>query len=175
MIKTIGYIIIAILVIAGIWRFVGNPKITVDTAPTNTTTTKTVSTSKYTPRTNTYVKPNPVQVQNQLQTQINNQAPAPARVFLGDQNITINASDSGADITTINVPKGVRVNLTINVSASGAGHGGLDFRSSIINTNTIAPGGTINTGFIADKSFVITPYWPATNTATPYRINITVQ
>lgn len=176
MIKSFIYIVIGVLIIVGISRWVSIPQTAPNPSPANTVEQKT-TTNNYQSNTSksTYVKPNPVQVQNQLQTQISNQAPAPAKVFLADHNITINASDSGADITTINVPKGVRVNLTINVSASGAGHGGLDFRSPIINTNTIAPGGTINTGFIADKSFVITPYWPATNTATPYRINITVQ
>ncbi len=170
-------LIIVVIIVIGlvVWSWLGSSPSVSQVVPASKSS-KTVVKTK-TPVSSTAPATTQGTTQTTAPTPIVNQSPQPStgRVFLADQNVTINASDSGADITNITAPKGQRVNLIINVSASGAGHGGLDFRSSIVNTGTIAPGGSIQTGFIADKSFVITPYWPATNTATPYRINVTVQ
>jgi hypothetical protein len=174
MVKTIIYVVIAAVIIVGVWHWFGSSG-PVPASQVVQTTTPSKTTAARTYNQPVYKAPNPVVLQKQLQQQTQNGVVTPPTVYPADQSFVINASDSGADLTSITVPKGIRVTLTINVSANGAGHGGLDFRSPIVNTNTIAPGGTVITGFMADKPFVITPYWPATNTATPYKITINIQ
>ncbi|MGH7141294.1 MAG: hypothetical protein ACREGH_01505 [Minisyncoccia bacterium] len=95
-------------------------------------------------------------------------APAP-------RSFKVNGNDESADLTTITVPKGTPVTITFGADANGTYHGGLDFRSSVLNTGTIAPGSTKTVSFVANQSFSFTPYWPATNIAKPYKINIVVQ
>ena len=90
-------------------------------------------------------------------------------------NFTIHADDAAADVTTVNVSKGDTVNITFDVSANTTYHGGLDFRSSVLNTGTITPGASKMISFTADASFVFTPYWPSTNIAKPYTISVVVQ
>jgi len=84
-------------------------------------------------------------------------------------------NDSSGSPTTITVSKGDVVQITFQAQASGTYHGGLDFRSSVINTGTISPGSSKTITFTAADSFAFTPYWPATNIAKPYKINIVVQ
>lgn len=91
------------------------------------------------------------------------------------QSFTVNGNDSGADLTTITVTAGVPVTIIFGADGDGTYHGGLDFRSSVVNTGTIAPGSTKSVSFTATKSFAFTPYWPATNIAKPYRIKVIVQ
>lgn len=91
------------------------------------------------------------------------------------QSFTVNGDDSSADLTTINVKKGMPVSITFNVKANTVYHGGLDFRSSQISTGTIAPGSSKTINFTATNSFTFTPYWPATNTAKPYTISVVIQ
>jgi hypothetical protein len=90
------------------------------------------------------------------------------------QHFTVNGNDSTADVMTITVKKGTPVTITFGADAQGTYHGGLDFRSSVLNTGTIAPGSTKTVSFTANQSFVFQPYWPATNIAKPYHISIVV-
>lgn len=91
------------------------------------------------------------------------------------KSFTVNGNDNSADLTIITVAKGTPVTITFGADADGTYHGGLDFRSSVVSTGTIAPGSTKTVTFTAQQSFVFTPYWPATNIAKPYKINITVE
>lgn len=98
------------------------------------------------------------------------QAAAPA-----PQSFTVNGNDSSADLTSITVPKGTPVTITFAADAQGTYHGGLDFRSSVVNSGTIAPGTSKTVTFTVDQSFAFTPYWPSTNIAKPYKIMISVR
>jgi len=95
-------------------------------------------------------------------------APAP-------QSFAVNGNDETADVKTITVPAGTPVTITFGADAGTTYHGGLDFRSSVTNTGTIAPGSKKTVTFTATKSFSFTPYWPSTNIAKPYTIDIVVQ
>lgn len=103
------------------------------------------------------------------------QAPSSASETLTPKSFAVNGSDNGADLTTITVAAGTPVTITFGADENGTYHGGLDFRSSIVNTGTIAPGSSKSVSFTATKSFSFTPYWPATNIAKPYKINVVVQ
>lgn len=91
------------------------------------------------------------------------------------QSFTVNANDTSASVETITVPSGTSVTITFGVDGSKSSHGGLDFRSSVINTGIIAPGGTKTITFTAAKSFSLIPYWANTNTIAPYKIDIVVK
>jgi hypothetical protein len=90
------------------------------------------------------------------------------------ESFTVNGNDETADLKTITVKKGTPVSITFGADAGTTYHGGLDFRSSVVNTGTITPGSTKTVTFTAEQSFAFTPYWPATNIAKPYTINIIV-
>lgn len=91
------------------------------------------------------------------------------------QSFTVNGNDTSADLTTITVPEGTPVSITFGADVNGTYHGGLDFRSSVVNTGTIVPGSTKTVSFTARRSFSFTPYWPSTNIAKPYKINVVVE
>lgn len=91
------------------------------------------------------------------------------------RSFTVNASDTGADLTTISVAKGTSVTITFKADPNTTYYGGLDFRSSVVNTGTVASGGSKTVTFTANTSFSFQPYWPSTNTAKPYTIDINVQ
>ncbi len=97
--------------------------------------------------------------------------PAPPTV----QSFTITADDSGATPSEITVPPGTIVDLTFNVSTNNVYYGGLDFRSSKINTGTIMAGGTKTIAFTATSSFTFTPYWPSSNVSKNYSIKVIVE
>ncbi len=99
--------------------------------------------------------------------------PAPPQPTL--QTFVIVADDVGANPSQINVPKGTIVEITFNVSSSNVYHGGLDFRSSVINSGTIYSGSSKSISFTANQSFDFTPYWPASNIAKPYTIKVNAQ
>lgn len=91
------------------------------------------------------------------------------------KSFTVHGNDTAADLKSITVAKGTPVTITFGADAQGTYHGGLDFRSSVVSTGPIAPGSTKAVSFTADKSFSFTPYWPSTNIAKPYTINVVVQ
>lgn len=99
-----------------------------------------------------------------------NAAAAPAA-----KHFTVNGNDATADVKTIAVAAGTPVTITFGADAGTTYHGGLDFRSSVVNTGTIAPGSTKTVSFTATHSFSFTPYWPSTNIAKPYTIDVVVR
>ena len=122
----------------------------------------------------TIVKPKPTGTSSsQSSTKTNSVTPAPFVPL--SQSFKINGNDNSADLTNIMIPKGTPVAITFGVDSNNTYHGGLDFRSLVVNTGTIAPGSTKTINFVADQSFSFTPYWPSTNIAKPYTINITVR
>lgn len=90
-------------------------------------------------------------------------------------NVTVAGNDSTGSPTTITVNKGDTVQITFHVQTEGTYYGGLDFRSSVIDTGTIIPGSSKTVTFTATNSFAFTPYWPATNVSKPYTIQVVVQ
>lgn len=97
-------------------------------------------------------------------------SPAPAA-----QHFAVNGNDATADVKNITVAAGTPVTITFGADAGTTYHGGLDFRSSVVNTGTITPGSTKTVSFTATKSFSFTPYWPSTNIAKPYTIDVVVR
>jgi len=91
------------------------------------------------------------------------------------QHFTVNGNDETADLKTITVPAGTKVSITFGADAGTTYHGGLDYRSSVVSTGTIVPGSTKTVSFTATKSFSFTPYWPASNIAKPYTIDVVVK
>lgn len=91
------------------------------------------------------------------------------------ESYTVTADDSSANPSTITVSKGATVNLTFQLKSTGVYFGGLDFRSSVINTGTINAGGSKTVTFTAQQSFNFTPYWPASNVAKGYTVSIVAQ
>ncbi len=91
------------------------------------------------------------------------------------QSLTVHVNDLTADIMTIAVAKGAPVALTFDVGATDVYYGGLDLRSPVVNSGTIKPGASKTVNFTALHSFSFTPYWPASNVAKPYKINIVVK
>ena len=101
--------------------------------------------------------------------------PAPAPAAPQPQSFDVTGNDTSGSPLAITVPKGTQVTITFHADAQGTYHGGLDFRSSVVSTGTIMPGGSKTVTFAAMQSFAFTPYWPATQIAKPYKIQITVQ
>lgn len=99
-------------------------------------------------------------------------APPPAPTI---QTFSITADDSTATPSEISATKGAIVEITFNVSAINVYHGGLDFRSSVVNSGTVFSGQSKTISFTATQSFSFTPYWPSTNIAKGYTIKVTVQ
>ena len=91
------------------------------------------------------------------------------------QTFSVAADDNGATPAAITVPKGAIVQITFNVAATNVYYGGLDFRSSVVNSGTVYSGQSKTISFTANESFSFTPYWPASNIAKSYTINVTVQ
>jgi len=86
----------------------------------------------------------------------------------------IHANDSGADLTKILALKGDLIQVTFVVNSTGTSHGGIDFRSSIGGTGSLAPGLSKTIVFTANESFAFNPYWPSTNEQAPYRVTVSV-
>lgn len=78
------------------------------------------------------------------------------------RELTLEADDSGFyPAGNIEVPKGAKVMLTFVVRQANVYFGGLDFRSSKFQTDPVKPGGSTTVEFVADESFTISSYWPA--------------
>lgn len=81
-------------------------------------------------------------------------APAPQEI--------VEADDNGFYPSSLTFKKGSKVSIFFKVKPVGVYYAGLDFRSSKFNSPSIAPGGSWGTPeFIAEESFVISSWWPA--------------
>lgn len=101
-------------------------------------------------------------------------ATPPAKQTPKSVSFTVTGNDSTGSPTTITINKGDAVQITFQVQANGTYHGGLDFRSPVVSTGPISPGGSKTVTFTATNSFVFTPYWPSTNIQKPYTISVIV-
>lgn len=90
-------------------------------------------------------------------------------------SFTVIGNDFAGSPTTLNVKKGDTVQITFKVQTEGTYYGGLDFRSSVINTGKIVPGSSKTITFTAIDSLTFTPYWPSANIKKPYTINVVVE
>lgn len=157
----IGAVVIVLIVLGLIVHSLGSPKASTQTASSTESiqaATTTSSTTEGSATGNTSASSNTSAAA----------APAP-------QHFTVNGNDATADLKTITVAAGTPVTITFGADAGTTYHGGLDFRSSVVNTGTITPGSTKTVSFTATHSFSFTPYWPATNIAKPYTIDVVVQ
>lgn len=91
------------------------------------------------------------------------------------QNFTVVADETVATPSSVTVTKGAIVNLTIQVKTEGVYYGGIDYRSSVVNSGTIYAGQSKTVTFTADQSFTLTPYWPSSGVQKQSKINIVVQ
>ena len=158
--STIAIIILALVIIGGgLWWYASQHM-----SPASTTTTPAQTTATVNPSAGGIV----TITSTTTTTASTTGTPAP-------QHFTVNGNDETADLKTITVPKGTPVSITFGADAGTTYHGGLDFRSSVVSTGTITPGSTKTVSFTATQSFAFTPYWPATNIAKPYTINVVVQ
>jgi hypothetical protein len=89
------------------------------------------------------------------------------------QSFIINADDAAATPSEITVTQGQIVQITFMVGTNTY-YGGLDFKSSVVNSGTVNAGSSKTISFKADQSFEFTPYWPASNTAKGYKIKVIV-
>lgn len=90
-------------------------------------------------------------------------------------SFTINANDETADVKTLNVKKGDSISVTFKVDTDSVYHGGLEFKSDVVNSKPIKPGDSDTVTFTADKSFDFTPYWYQSDVKKDYLISIKVQ
>ncbi len=122
--------------------------------------------------------PAPAPNQGQTQGSAPTSPPAvqtPPAAAPASASFTVDASDASASPEQITVAKGAQVTITFRVNQTGTYHGGLDFRSSVVNTGTVATGTSKSVTFTAAQSFAFQPYWPSTTIAKPYTIQVTVQ
>jgi hypothetical protein len=89
--------------------------------------------------------------------------------------VIILANDLTANPKNITVEKGAKVTLIFQVDTQNVYYGGLDFRSSVVDTGTINSGESKTVSFTALASFDFTPYWPASGVKKDYKINILVE
>jgi len=88
---------------------------------------------------------------------------------------TINANDDDADLKVLNVKKGDTVKVTFKIDTERVYYGGMEFRSDVVNTGEIKPGDSKTVTFVADKSFDLVPYWPASDVKKDYVVAVKVQ
>jgi cytoskeletal protein RodZ len=165
----IAAIVIVLLIAGGAWWW--SMKQSATATPSGVEQTSgTAPTAPSVDTTNTSPTPTTGTVNTQTTTTI---TPTPASAPAA-QHFTVHGNDASADLTTITVKKGTPVSITFGADSGTTYHGGLDFRSSVLSTGTIAPGATKTVTFTADQSFAFTPYWPASNVAKPYKIAVVV-
>lgn len=102
-------------------------------------------------------------------------APTPVPPPPPVESYSVSADDYSVIPGTISVKAGTKVNLTFNVKSTNVYYGGLEFRSSVVNTGAIPPGGSKTVAFTAQNTFEFAAYWPASNVDKGYRLLITVK
>lgn len=77
------------------------------------------------------------------------------------RDFKIEADDNGFyPESVLTVARGSKVRIKFIVREKSVYLGGLDFRSSKFETDTVKPGGTVVVEFTADESFTFSSYWP---------------
>ncbi len=95
-------------------------------------------------------------------------ATATATATATTNNYAVDADDggfymNGAPAGSISVARNSKITLTFNVKSTNVYHAGLDFRSTIFNSPSVAPGSSWTTSEITvDNGFTVTSYWPTT-------------
>ncbi|MDP4001227.1 MAG: hypothetical protein Q8P83_03225 [bacterium] len=89
--------------------------------------------------------------------------------------VIILADDIHADPQSITVAKDTEVTIIFRVDTKNVAYGGLDFRSPVLDTGTIASGDSKTITFTAIGSFAFTPFLPTSNTAKGYTVDIIVE
>lgn len=89
--------------------------------------------------------------------------------------VIILADDIHSDPQSITVAKDTEVTIIFRVDTKNVAYGGLDFRSLVLDTGTIASGDSKTVSFRAVGSFAFTPFLPSTQTAKGYSIDIIVE
>lgn len=84
--------------------------------------------------------------------------------------VTIDVNDFEAGMYQVDVKKGVKVSLTINVVNFNVSRGGLDFRSSKVSTGIILPGQSKKVEFLMEADLVFTPHYADSGLTAPYTI-----
>lgn len=84
--------------------------------------------------------------------------------------VTIDVDDAAAGLYSVDVKRGTKVTLTLNVVSANVLRGGLDFRSPLISTGVIKPGQSKTVEFTTNESVVFVPYYADANTSAPYTI-----
>jgi len=91
------------------------------------------------------------------------------------REFTITADDSSFEASDVlAVQKGDLVRLTFNVRTTNVSFGGLDFRSNVVNTGTILPGGSKTVEYTANDSVFFQSYWPGSGVMKPYTILVSI-
>jgi hypothetical protein len=138
--------------------------------PAATTTNTTVNQITPQPKTAT---PSPTPPGQPLQPSAEPQVPPPP--IPATDNFSTSADDSSASPDTFTAHAGDNVKLTLNVKTTGVYYGGLDFRSSVVNSGTILPGSSKTLSFTAGQSFDIHAFWPSSGVEKTTAIHIVVQ
>ena len=77
---------------------------------------------------------------------------------------SVEADDDKFEPNNVTVPKGSTVKITFNVSTDNVSWGGLDFKSTLFETETVNPGESTTVEFTAPQSnLIISSYWPSSN------------
>lgn len=139
---------------------------TIPTTPAKATTTKPKTPKPATPAPTTPTDTTPTTPEEETQ------APNPNPETLV---ISIHASDTTANLKVIEANKGDEIRLTFIADPRDNYHGGLEFRSPTMDPVKVMNNQSKMITFTADESFSFTPYWPGTDNAKPYTIDIIVK
>lgn len=90
-------------------------------------------------------------------------------------DVRIFVNDEKSNMGSVEVNKGDTVRLTLTADPRNNYHGGLEFRSGVVDPIRILNGQSVMITFVAETSFAFTPHWPGFNEPLPYKINIIVK
>jgi hypothetical protein len=91
------------------------------------------------------------------------------------QTQAVIADDSGTNPSTLNVKKNAIVEITFTVASSNVLSGGLEFKSSVVNSGAILAGTSKTVSFKATESFEFTVYGSSGGSKKDYTIKVNVK